>query len=170
MSNQIPKQFFFDVQLNWISDTKGLLTAKDTEGSIHVATPPEFGGSGKPWTPEHLFLGSISSCYMSTYLSLAKKMKFEISHFSCDAIGKLEIIDGRFMFTTINLYPKIFIADEEIRDKANLVAEKTHKHCLITNSVSSEVVYHTEILTIPENEEVENDQYEHRMDNSETEF
>jgi len=161
MSDQTSKQHFFDVQLNWLTDTKGVLTAKDAEGTIHVATPPEFGGSGKPWTPEHLFLGAISSCYMSTYLSFAKKLKFEISHLNCEAIGKLEIMEGKFKFTVINLYPKIFIADELLIDKANLAAEKTHKYCLITNSINSAVFYHTEITVMPEAEKIENDQYEH---------
>jgi peroxiredoxin-like protein len=163
MSDQTSKQHFFDVQLNWLTDTKGQLTAKDAEGTIHVATPPEFGGSGKPWTPEHLCLGAISSCYMSTYLSIAKKMKFEISHLSCNAIGKLEIVDGKFKFTTVNLYPKIFIGDTWLKEKANLAAEKTQKHCLITNSVSSDVFYHTEMVVVPENEKIENDIYEHSI-------
>ena len=49
------KQFPFEVQLNWLADTRGILSAKDVNGTFHVATPPEFGGEGNPWTPEHLF-------------------------------------------------------------------------------------------------------------------
>lgn len=161
MPGKTSKQYFFEVQLNWLIDTRGLLTAKDTEGSIHVATPPEFGGSGKPWTPEHLFLSAISSSFMCTYLAFVKKLGFEISHLRCEAIGQVEIIDGKFKFTTINVYPKIFIADDVLRDKANLAAEKTHKHCLITNSVNTTVFYHTEILITPEIEKIKNDLYEH---------
>jgi len=64
MSGKTTKQFFFEVQLNWLEGKRGILSAKDTPGTIHVATPLEFGGEGKPWTPEHLFLSSISSCFM----------------------------------------------------------------------------------------------------------
>jgi organic hydroperoxide reductase OsmC/OhrA len=161
MSGKTSKQYFFEVQLNWLIDTRGLLSAKDAEGTIHVATPPEFGGAGKPWTPEHLFLSSISSGFMCTYLAFAKKMGFEISHLRCETIGQVEIIDGKLKFTTINLYPKIFIAGEELRDKANLASEKTLKHCLVANSINTTTFYHTEILITSEIEQIKNDLYEH---------
>jgi len=154
MSGKTDKQFLFEVQLNWLADTRGILTASDAAGTLHVATPPEFGGQGKPWTPEHLFLSSISSCFMTTYLAFAKKFHFEIYHFECDTIGQIEIIDGKYKFTNINLYPKVYIVDEILREKANLAMEKTHKYCLITNSVNATVFYHSEILPAPHAKEV----------------
>jgi peroxiredoxin-like protein len=144
--------FAFDVTLNWLADTRGILSAKKVNGTIHVATPPEFGGEGKPWTPEHLFLGAISSCFMTTYLVFAKKLHFEISDFECSAIGQIEIIDGRYKFTTIDLYPKIFVADEALREKANLAIQKTHRHCLISNSVNADVYYHSQVFLATANE------------------
>jgi len=146
MTGKTGKQFFFEVQLNWLADTRGILSAKDAVGTVHVATPPGFGGEGKPWTSEHLFLSAISSCFMATYLSFAKKLQFEISHFDCNAIGQIEIVDGKYKFTNINIYPKIFIDDNSIREKANEAVEKTHKYCLITNSVNADVFYHSEVL------------------------
>jgi organic hydroperoxide reductase OsmC/OhrA len=146
MAGKTAKQLFFEVQLNWLAGTKGILTSKDVNGPVYVGTPAEFGGDGKSWTPEHLFLSSVSGCFMSTYLTFAKKLKFDISHFDCSAIGQIEIIDGRYKFTHINLYPKVYIADETLKAKANLVLEKTHKYCLITNSVNASVLYHSEIL------------------------
>jgi organic hydroperoxide reductase OsmC/OhrA len=146
MAGKTDKQFLFETQLKWIADTRGNLSAKDAEGTLQVATPPEFGGEGKPWSPEHLFLSSISSCFMTTYLAFAKKLHFTISGFDCDAIGQIEIIEGKYKFTNINLYPKVHIADETVREKANLALEKTHKYCLVTNSVNAAVIYHSEIL------------------------
>ncbi|MFM9910293.1 MAG: OsmC family protein [Chitinophagaceae bacterium] len=146
MAGKTDKQFFFEVQLNWLADTRGILSAKDASGTLHVATPPAFGGEGKPWTPEHLFLSSISSCFMTTYLSFAKKLQFEIAHFDCNAIGQIEIIEGKYKFTTINLYPKIYIGDETVREKAISAMEKTHKYCLISNSVNAQVIYHSEVV------------------------
>lgn len=146
MAGKTDKQFFFEVQLNWLADTRGILSAKDANGTVHVATPPEFGGEGKPWTPEHLFLSSISSCYMTTYLVFAKKLGFEISHFDCNTIGQIEIIEGKYKFTNINLFPKMYITGEELREKARIAMEKTHKYCLITNSVNATIFYHSEIL------------------------
>ena len=149
MTGKTDKQHFFEVELNWLSDKQGILSAKNAAGSIYVATPLEFGGEGKHWTPEHLFLSSISSCFMTTYLAFAQKLHFAISHFECNILGRIEIIDGKYKFTNIDLYPKVYIADEGIRDKASLAMEKTHKYCLISNSVNAEVYYHSEILNDP---------------------
>lgn len=149
MAGKTGKQFLFEVQLNWLADTRGILSARDAKGTVHVATPPPFGGEGKPWTPEHFFLGSISSCFMTTYLAFAKKLHFAISDFECNAIGQIEIVDGKYKFTNINLYPRIYIAGETLREKANLALEKTHKYSLVTNSVKADVFYHSEVLTTP---------------------
>ena len=149
MAGKIDKQFLFEVQLNWLSDTRGILSAKDANGTVYVATPPEFGGEEKSWTPEHLFLSSISSCYMTTYLAFVKKLGFEISHFDCNAIGQIEIIEGKYKFTNINLFLKVFITGEELREKAKIAMEKTNKYCLITNSVNAAIFYHSEILIDP---------------------
>jgi ribosome biogenesis GTPase A len=35
----------------------------------------------------------------------------------------------------------------ELREKANHALEKTHKYCLVTNSVNADVFYHSEVLT-----------------------
>ena len=146
MAGKNDKQFLFEVQLNWLADTRGILSARDARGTIHVATPPRFGGEGKPWSPEHFFLSAISSSFMTTYLAFAKKLHLGISKFECNAIGQIELVDGKYKFTHINLYPKIYIANESLREKATLALEKTHKNCLVTNSVQTEVFYHSEVL------------------------
>ena len=149
MSGKTEKHILFEVQLNWLCKKKGILRAKDAEGKLYVATPPKFGGEGKPWTPEHYFLNAISGCFMTTYLSFAHKLGFNISNFECTTIGEIEIVDGKYKFTIINLYPKIYIAEESLRKKASAALSKTHKHSLISNSVKADIFYHSEILIAP---------------------
>jgi peroxiredoxin-like protein len=146
MTGKNDKQFLFEVQLNWLTDKKGILSAKDADGTLHVSTPPKFGGEGKPWTPEHYFLSAISGCFMTTYLAFAQKSGFEISNLDCNIIGQIKIVDGKYKFTNIDLFPKIYIRDESLRRKAAEVLEKTHKYCLITNSINVDVFYHSEIF------------------------
>jgi peroxiredoxin-like protein len=140
------KQFLFETNLNWITKKKGLMSAREVKGSLHVSTPVSFGGEGKDWSPEHLFLGSVSSCLMTTFLSFADKLNFKISRFECESIGQVHLVDGHYEFTNINLYPKIFIQDESIRDKAVQALQKAQKNCLITNSIRSAIIYHSEII------------------------
>lgn len=147
MPGKTSKQFLFDVQLSLGSGEKGILSAKDIQGGIYVTTPHEFGGEGKEWSPEHLFLSSIGSCFMTTYISFAKKLQFELSGFECTTIGHVELVEGKYKFTHIDLYPKLYIADETLRQKANIALEKTNKYCLVSNSVNATISYHSEVLT-----------------------
>ena len=147
--NKPDKQFFFEVELNWLVDNRGVIHSRDVNGTIHAATPKQFGGEGKDWSPEHLFLSSVCSCYMSTYISFSKKLNFDISRMECNAIGQIERVDERYKFTYINLYPEIYIAGESILEKANLAVEKTQKYCLISNSIDAAIIYHSEVLIEP---------------------
>ena len=139
------KSFEFEVNLNWLSKQKGILLAADAPGSIDVATPVVFGGEEKEWTPEHLFLSSISSCFMTTYLVFAKKFKFEIPGFQCPIRGQVEIVDGKYQFTQIDIFPAVCIQNDAWKEKAELAMEKTKKYCLISNSIKTELSYHTQV-------------------------
>ncbi len=146
MKSKTGVHLLFEVKLNWQSGTNGLLTAAKTGEAIHITAPSEFGGTGNAWSPEHLFLGAVSSCFMTTFVAFAKKFRCEITNFECEAIGQIELINGKFKFTMINLYPKVFIPAASVKEKANLALEKTHKYCIISNSVNAPVFYHSTIV------------------------
>ena len=140
-------QYFFEVQLKWKVGRIGILTANDVNGSIEVATPPEFsGGVPNMWSPEHLFLNSLSSCLMTTYLAIAEKRKLTVCDFMCTAIGQIQLVEGHLEFTTINLFPKIYVEKETDVPVANDVLLKSYKHCIIANSIKSLFVHHGEVL------------------------
>ena len=159
VSRQGDKQFLFQVELNSLLNQKGVLSAHDVTEKIHVATPAVFGGEGKEWSPEHLFLSAISSCFMTTYLTFAKKIRFEISNFECSTTGQVDLVEGRYQFTRINIFPKIFISDEALRQKAKLALEKTQKYCLVSNSINAEMIYHSEVLISTEHKQPKNSGY-----------
>jgi peroxiredoxin-like protein len=146
MTGKTEKQFFFETQLHWEVGGEAILSVKNVPQKIKVGAPVEFGGNGSVWTPETLFLNAISSCFLTTYQAFAKKLRFDITHLTCNTIGQIEIIDGKYKFTNINLFPKIYVKNNETKEKANLAVEKTHKYCLITNSLNAIVFYHTEVL------------------------
>ena len=146
MKSKTDKRFFFETDLNWIGDKKGILTSKDTHGPIYVNVPPEFGGVEKDWTPEHLFLSAISSCYMTTFLLFVNKMNLELSHFECKTIGEIEMVNGKYQFSKVDLYPKIFVTDTETKQKIFAAIEKANKYCIVSNSINASIFYHTEII------------------------
>ncbi|WP_436516620.1 OsmC family protein [Ekhidna sp. To15] len=135
----------YNVDINWNADRKGVMCSpelnKDTNSCIDVATPPEFPkGIAGIWSPEHLFTASVSSCLMTTFLAIAENSKLKFESFSCSSKGKLEQVDGKFLMTQILLEPKVTIADEKDRDRAERVLQKSERACLISNSIKSEVI------------------------------
>jgi len=135
---------YYNVDVNWNTERKGVICSPELNQEkgtcIEVATPPEFP-KGIPgiWSPEHLFTAAVSSCLMTTFLSIAENSKLAFVSFSCKSKGKLEQIDGKFMMSEIILEPTVTIADEKDRERAERVLQKSEAACLISNSVKSKV-------------------------------
>ena len=135
----------FSTDLHWSADKSGTVSSLSAKKPLLVSTPPEFGGPDCDWSPEHLFLSSITSCFMSTYLVFADKMKIEHTGFECTATGQVELVDGKYKFTFIHLYPKVFVGNNGDTEKARVALEKTKKYCLISNSINAQIVQHPEV-------------------------
>lgn len=136
---------YYNVEVKWDNARKGIMCSPELNQEkgicIEVATPPEFP-KGIPgiWSPEHLFTAAISSCFMTTFLSVAENSKLLFSSFSCKSKGKLEQIEGKFMISEIILEPIVTITDEKERERAEKVLQKSEAACLISNSVKSKVI------------------------------
>ncbi len=137
---------YYTVNLNWISDRKGDISSPELDEKITVATPPQFPkGIEGIWSPEHLLTAAVSSCFMTTFLSIAENSKLDFLTFDCPAKGKLEQIDGKFLMSEIILEPVLKITKEEDRDRAERILQKTEKACLISNSIKSKITLITHI-------------------------
>jgi organic hydroperoxide reductase OsmC/OhrA len=138
---------FYTVDITWTRDRRGLLSSpelnnpeKADNNRLEVATPPQFpNGIPGIWSPEHLFTAAVSSCLMTTFLSIAENSKLEFTHFECTAKGKLEKVEGKLMVSEIILEPVVIIANESDREKAERVLQKSESACLISNSIRSKV-------------------------------
>jgi peroxiredoxin-like protein len=131
---------FYNVNVNWKSDRKGELSSPELSTTFEVATPPQFP-KGMPdiWSPEHLFTAAVSSCLMTTFLSIAENSKLEFVSFECPAKGKLEQVDGKFLMTEVILEPVVVITKEADKEKAERILQKSEAACLISNSVKAKV-------------------------------
>ncbi len=136
----------YTVDLNWQHDRKGSMGSPVLNTKIEVATPPEFP-KGMPgiWSPEHLFVASVCSCLMTTFLAIAENSKLEFTAFDCNAKGILAKKDGKFQITEIHLYPTLTIPSTEKEERAERILEKSEHHCLISNSIHSKISMETTI-------------------------
>jgi organic hydroperoxide reductase OsmC/OhrA len=138
---------YYNVNVTWNKDRQGLMCSPElrqngAENScIEVATPPQFP-KGIPgiWSPEHLFTAAVSSCFMTTFLSIAENSKLNFKSFQCNSSGKLDQADGKLQMTEVTVAPILVIADEKDRERATKVLLKTESACLITNSIKAKVI------------------------------
>jgi peroxiredoxin-like protein len=138
---------FYNVNVTWNKDRKGMMCSPElklngsTDACIEVATPPQFP-KGIPgiWSPEHLFTAAVSSCFMTTFLSIAENSKLDFKSFACNSSGKLDQAEGKFQMTEVMIEPVLTILKEEDREKALRILSKTEAACLITNSIKSNVI------------------------------
>lgn len=138
-------EYFYSTEVEWTKEREGDLRAPVLP-SLHVDAPPEFKGHDGSWTPEHLFVGAVNSCFMTTFLAIAENSKLDFVSFKAAANGKLAKIDGQgLMMTQITLRPKLVISNARDVERASRILEKAEKHCLISNSVKTEIRLDPEI-------------------------
>lgn len=145
MSNLI--EHVYNVELEWLEGKIGRLRSDELEDSFQVATPPEFpGGVEGIWSPEHLFIASVSSCFMTTFTAIAEYSKLTFKELSVPASGTMSNESGKFLITEIILRPALIIMDETKKEKAYRILEKAEEACLISRSIHSKVIHKPEVL------------------------
>lgn len=136
----------YEMSVKWQADRKGVMSSPVLSTTIEVATPPQFPkGIEGIWSPEHLFIAAINSCLMTTFLSIAENSKLEFISFDSKALGKLEMVDGKYLMSEVTLMPIVTITNEEQKDRAERVLQKSEVNCLISNSIKSTIIFKPEI-------------------------
>ncbi|RYY38665.1 MAG: OsmC family peroxiredoxin [Chitinophagaceae bacterium] len=142
---------FYDVTVAWDAGRHGTLSSPVLTDKIIVATPPEFArGEPSIWSPEHLLVAAVNSCLMTTFLAIAENSKLSFVSFHCDAKGKLEVVDGKFLLSEILLAPVVEVGEEGLREKTLSVLRKSEAACLISNSIKARIVFEPEVRVLAE--------------------
>ncbi len=140
---------YYDVDVQWKTGRKGMLSSAELDVAFEIATPPQFA-KGIPgiWSPEHLLVAAVNSCLMTTFLAIAENSKLDFEGFESGASGKLEMVDGKYMISEITLKPVLSIGNEADKEKAGRVLAKSEAACLISNSVKSKIIFEPEIKVL----------------------
>jgi organic hydroperoxide reductase OsmC/OhrA len=105
---------------------------------------PAFRGEPDRYTPEELFVTSLSQCHMLWFLHLASAEGITVTGYVDKATGRMRIeSQGAGQFVDVTLRPRVTLASPRTREGAlvtdELVAqvhEKAHQHCFIARSVN----------------------------------
>ena len=131
--------YTYNSHAHWTMHKRGILEAEEIPRTINFAAPPEFGGDPGLWTPEHLLLGAVATCYVSTFRAIAEHSKLEFGGMDVFVNGTMEKSDGGLRFMSITLRPAIVVLREEDRSRAQRVLEKAERACPISRSLSCRV-------------------------------
>ena len=135
----------YEAEIEWIEQRAGRLRSANLP-TLEVAAPPEFEGREGVWTPEHLYVGAVLSCFMTTFLAIAENSKLEIVSFGAAASGKLEKVPGiGLQMTEIILQPRLVISSAGDVGRARQIIDKAEKNCLISNSIKTAIRVEPEI-------------------------
>ncbi len=141
------KKYTYHTTAHWTLHKRGIVEADESiPRTINFAAPPEFGGEPGMWTPEHLLLAGVSTCYVATFRGIAKASKLEFHGLEVAVEGTIEKQDGGLRFTRIVLRPLVTIDREQDRELAGRLLEKTERGCLVARSIQATFVLEPKIL------------------------
>jgi peroxiredoxin-like protein len=122
-----------------------LICSSNRLSNIEVAPPEEFGGPGDLWSPETLFMSSLSNCYILSFRAISKASKLDWVNINCHSEGILDRVERTTRFVKVTNKVKLTIKDENDREKAEKLLEKAEHICLVSNSINAELILEFEI-------------------------
>jgi peroxiredoxin-like protein len=139
-----PLPHLYDVKLSGGPDG---YAAVSVEGApqLKTAPPVDFDGPGDAWSPEHLLLAAVETCFLFTLRSVAKASKLDFLSLELSGRGTVDRKDGATRFTEIVLRPQLRLPAGADKERALRIIEKSEKACLISASLSTPVRLEPEV-------------------------
>ena len=137
----------YPFSVRWLDGKRGLASVPGVLPEFEVASPPEFGGPGGRWTPEHLFAGAATTCWLTTFLAYAERSRLEVA--VVEAAGEAIVErgdDGRVSIPRIVLRPRVTVRSEEDRAKAMTMIRKAEENCLVGRAMRTIIELEPEVL------------------------
>jgi organic hydroperoxide reductase OsmC/OhrA len=135
----------YELKLSW-PGWGGATLEEGRRPPIEGGAPSQFGGRDSWWSPEHLLLGSLSLCLMTTFEAFARKAQLPIFGYSCRAESTLDRTAAGLAFTSLGLRVEVEVGPGD-EDRASGLLASARKHCLVTNALAVPVSLDVKVLT-----------------------
>jgi organic hydroperoxide reductase OsmC/OhrA len=142
------KSFRYKAKTTWSSARRGMLSAVG-KPNIVVGSPPEFKGEPDVWAPEELLVGSLNTCMMLTFLTLAQRQGLTPAGYESEAEGLLDNVDGKYHITEVTVRPRVTLKSETELELARKNMESVEAHCFIANSINARITLTPEFVVVP---------------------
>ena len=113
---------------------------------LRSAPPLDFDGPGDAWSPEHLLLAAVETCFLFTLRAVAHASRIEFTALEVRATGTVDRQDGVMRFTEIVLRPKLTLPAGADRDRALRALDKSERTCLVSASLSTPIRLEPEVV------------------------
>ncbi len=117
----------------------------DGKPPLRGSSAPVYMGDAGLHNPEDLLVASLSTCHMLWYLHLCTDAGIHVSGYVDDAEGTLEMADGKMVFTSVVLRPKVTLAKGNHKE-ALAIHKPASEACFIANSVNFPVIHEPTII------------------------
>ena len=117
---------------------------------LRTAPPLAYDGPGDAWSPEHLLLAAVQSCYLFTLRAVARASQLEFVSLELDAVGIVDRLDKITRFTEIVLRPRLTVRAGTDPARVWHVLERTETACLVSASLTTPIRLEPEILQQPD--------------------
>lgn len=116
------------------------------KGVIPASSDANFRGDRSRYTPEDLFVSSLSGCHMLWYLHLCAANGIVVVEYTDDAEGEMqENEDGSGQFLSVTLHPQVVVADTNMIDQATSLHADANRMCFIARSVNFPVRHEPQV-------------------------
>jgi organic hydroperoxide reductase OsmC/OhrA len=167
------ESYKYETTANWIGARKGIVHHSSISPPVAFSAPPEFQAEAGIWTPEHMLVAAVASCFITTFRAIANISKFEApalevtvegfvekAEHSTQRLGEVPPIsqgaegiarkqDHGYSFTRVFVRPRLTAAKESDRDRGLRLLEKAERSCLVSRSLRNEIVLEPEVV-VPE--------------------
>jgi organic hydroperoxide reductase OsmC/OhrA len=146
MSPLSTKTFTYGVSLHREAGRRAIVQA-ESRSQIRVAPPGDFpDGDDTRWSPEHLFLASLSSCTMLSFLAHADHADVDVEEYTSAIEGTImrRAEDGRYAFVFVRLRPRVVVGRGQ-RAAARAIVGKAERDCFVSASTTAEIAVDWEI-------------------------
>jgi organic hydroperoxide reductase OsmC/OhrA len=112
---------------------------------LRTAPPLDFDGPGDAWSPEHLLLAAVETCFLFTLRVVARASRVEFITCEVTAEGTVDRVDGATRFTEIVLRPRLRLASGADPNRARRAMEQAEQACLVSASLATPIRIEPEV-------------------------
>jgi organic hydroperoxide reductase OsmC/OhrA len=147
-SKRAYKSFRYKANTTWSSARRGALSATG-KPNIVVGSPPEFKGDPDVWAPEELLVGSLNTCLMLTFLTMAQARGLTPVGYESEAEGLLENVEGKYRITEVTVRSRVVLKEEAELERARKTMEGVEAQCFISNSIRAKIKLSPDFVVAP---------------------